>query len=767
MQYPGNLAIVCPHQSPDLYGSHSLPIDDSATQHAPYLRWSYETLGQGVKQFKQSLIARGAATNTVLFAFCDNQVESVICTLAAYAIGCTHVPIGSESLSNTQEIQDMITAIIASMEPSNIVVLVGNEENLQMVDTINTGYRTTKICCGKPPESWESFESLVGSLSSHPKDILESTKPSRELSVFFTSGTTSIPKACLTETTGWLHGLEPSLSLGSIEPGDMVANAVSSYHAFGYICTFLPFLRGACVLLIGPKFSPERMGSALSIEPCTHAAVVPTMMNALAQLTEDISLETPSLKSVILAGMTVNPSIVQRCQEVLGTSTLENFYGMTEGVFISTGPMADLTTAVLNDIVAIGKPISGAQVRVCDAKNGSTVPVGVEGVLHFSGATLVKGYMNCESDEFYNSENRTWFVTGDQAFMGNDKQLYIVGRHKDIIVRGGKNLSPSRIEDLLSQNPHFFALEPQVVAGEDDIAGEVPIVVTRVPTTDDMEDMMQKSICKNLGVHYTPRAWISLDSLGLDGFPRTSSGKIQMAKLKGLVANYMKAKEPAHTSHLSSTIVAIWSQLLGIQSSRLDTSAPVTQAADSILMLSARAKIKRQTGLGISLTEWLAIPTIAEQIETLERVGTRVHGNTEELTKSQGEIRSGPPRMEDMVHIGDDETAFHITKEIVEKILEKQEFSWEDVKDVFPCTDFIHILGRSRVIDTWNIRTTILSRNASVQVREHPGPLSLLQYLTYYRKCGQLSKKPCSFILSCSRISLRTTSCWTKSLVYM
>ncbi|KAJ5239339.1 hypothetical protein N7468_003958 [Penicillium chermesinum] len=419
-------------------------------------------------------------------------------------------------------------------------------------------------------------------------------------------------------------------------------------------------------------------------------------MNALAQLTEDISLETPSLKSVILAGMTVNPSIVQRCQEVLGTSTLENFYGMTEGVFISTGPMADLTTAVLNDIVAIGKPISGAQVRVCDAKNGSTVPVGVEGVLHFSGATLVKGYMNCESDEFYNSENRTWFVTGDQAFMGNDKQLYIVGRHKDIIVRGGKNLSPSRIEDLLSQNPHFFALEPQVVAGEDDIAGEVPIVVTRVPTTDDMEDMMQKSICKNLGVHYTPRAWISLDSLGLDGFPRTSSGKIQMAKLKGLVANYMKAKEPAHTSHLSSTIVAIWSQLLGIQSSRLDTSAPVTQAADSILMLSARAKIKRQTGLGISLTEWLAIPTIAEQIETLERVGTRVHGNTEELTKSQGEIRSGPPRMEDMVHIGDDETAFHITKEIVEKILEKQEFSWEDVKDVFPCTDFIHILGRTR-----------------------------------------------------------------------
>ncbi|KAJ5677318.1 uncharacterized protein N7477_002951 [Penicillium maclennaniae] len=303
--------------------------------------------------------------------------------------------------------------------------------------------------------------------------------------------------------------------------------------------------------------------------------------------------------------------------------------------------------------------------------------------------------------------------SGDQAFMGNDKQLYIVGRHKDMIVRGGKNLSPSRIEQVLNQEPQFLALEPQVVAGEDEIAGEVPIVVTRVTTSHEMENMMHESIRENLGVHYTPRAWISLSSLGLDDFPRSASGKIQKAKLRSLVANSMQLQAPEHKSNLSNVIVIIWSRLLGLQASHLDTSAPIAQAADSILMLSARAKIRSETGLSVSLTEWLAIPTIADQIKALE--GIAAHGNIKEPDSSREGLRTGPPETEDMVHLGQEEGAFCATKETVEKIIGEQGFTWGEVENIFPCTDFVHILCRSQVINTWNIRTTILSQNASVQ----------------------------------------------------
>ncbi|KAJ6120367.1 hypothetical protein N7523_004647 [Penicillium sp. IBT 18751x] len=713
-QYPGNLAIICPHQPPDLYGFTSLPIEDSANKKVPYLRWSYETLGRVVVQFKESLVARGVVAGTVLFAFCESQVESVICTLAAYALGCTHVPIGPEYLGNSQEVQHMITAVTSSIEPSKVVFLVGKSESIEKLDQINIDYETIKICCGETIAPWEPFDSLIRDVSPNSEELRQSMGFSRELSVFFTSGTTSLPKACLTETARWLHELEASLSLGSLELGDMVNVAVPTYHAFGYICTFMPIIRGACVLLIGPKFSPERMRSALSGETCTHAALVPTMINALVQLAEDSDLKCPSLKSVIFAGMTLNTSIARKCQETMGISTMENFYGMTEGVFISTGPIADLATAVLNDTVTIGKPISGAHVRVCDETSRSPVPLGVQGVLHFSGSTLIRQYLDCESDEFYISENRTWFVTGDQAFMGNDQQLYIVGRHKDMIVRGGKNLSPSRIEQVLNQEPQFLALEPQVVAGEDEIAGEVPIVVTRVTTSHEMESMMHECIRENLGVHYTPRAWISLSSLGLDDFPRTASGKIQKANLRSLVANSMQLQAPEHKSNLSHVIVTIWSRLLGLQASHLDTSAPIAQAADSILMLSARAKIRSETGLSVSLTEWLAIPTIAGQIKALEEIAA--HGNKKEPESSPEKLRTGPPTTDDMVHLGQDESAFGVTKETVEKIIGEQGFTWEDVENVFPCTDFVHILCRSQVINTWNIRTTILSQNASVQV---------------------------------------------------
>ena len=297
--------------------------------------------------------------------------------------------------------------------------------------------------------------------------------------------------------------------------------------------------------------------------------------------------------------------------------------------------------------------------------------------------------------------------------MGSDKQLYIVGRHKDIIVRRGENLSSSKIEHVLSQNFQLLALEPQVVAGDDEIAGEVPIVVTRVTIPHEMENVMQESIREILGVHYTPRAWISLDSLGLDDFPRTASGKVQKSKLRSLVGNFLEFKTPAH-SHLSHDVVTIWSRLLGLQASHLDTSAPIDQIADSILMLSARAKIKSQTGLSVSHTEWLAIPTIADQIKVFERIGEC--GNTQEHKNPQEVLRIGLLKMEEIIHLGEDANAFRITKEAVEEILGERGFSWEEVGDVFPCTDFVHILCRSQVINIWNIRTTILSQNASAQV---------------------------------------------------
>jgi acyl-CoA synthetase (AMP-forming)/AMP-acid ligase II len=719
-EHPENLAIVCLHQPADLYGFDSLSMECSTDEHAPYLRWSYEILSRSVMQLKESLVARGAVSEVVLFSFCESQVESVISMLAAYTMGWVHVPIGPENLNNLQEVQHMVTVVTSSIQPSKSIFLVGKEHSISQVDKLHVQTETIKIGCEEDHESWVSFSSLVGNHVQLPEEFQSVTLPSRENSVFFTSGTTSLPKACLINAGQWFHALEPSLSLGSVAAGDRVSVAVPIYHAFGYICTVMPLLRGSCVILIGPKFSPQGMGTALNREACTHVALVPTIAHTLLQMAEDQEIKAQSLKSMVFAGMTVSPSIVRKCQEVLGISLVENFYGMTEGVFISTGPVGNLSTTTLNDTVSVGKPVSGAKLRVCDIDSHSCVPIGVKGVLHFSGSTTIEHYLNAESEDFYDSDGRRWFVTGDQAFVGPDKRLYIVGRHKDMIVRGGENLSPSKIEEVLTRKPELLALEPQVVAGDDDIAGEVPVVVTKGPAPHVMEDMMHETIREHLGVRYLPRAYISLDSLGLNDFPRSASGKIQKAKLRSLVADFIQSEssgagdEQEPSGQLLHDVVTVWSRLLGIQASQLDINTPISHLADSILMVSARAKVKSETGLSVSLDQWLAAPTIADQIKALGTPESKL----KDLESVPEEVRSEPPSTADMVHLGGDESAFNATKEAVEKTIADQGFAWEDVADVFPCTDFINILCQSRVINTWNIRTTIVSQNASVQVRE-------------------------------------------------
>ncbi|CRG92870.1 hypothetical protein PISL3812_09944 [Talaromyces islandicus] len=316
--------------------------------------------------------------------------------------------------------------------------------------------------------------------------------------------------------------------------------------------------------------------------------------------------------------------------------------------------------------------------------------LGLQEVPGLSTKYMIEHYLSGDSEDLYDSDGRRWFVTGDQTFMDAEKCLYIVGRHKDTIVPGGENLSPAKIEGVLTRKPELLALEPQVVARDDDIAGEVPVVITRGPASYGMEDKMHETIREKLGVRYLPRAYISLDSLGLNDFPRAASGKIQKAKLRSLLSGFIKSEssrsgdEPEPLGQLPRDVPAVWLRLLGIPASQLDVNAPISHLADSPYA-------------HVSLEQWLAAPTIADQIKALGT--TAAEGKLKDSENISEEVRSKPLSTEDMVYLGGDASAFNATKEVVEKTIVGQGFAWDD----------------SRVINTWNIRTTIVSQNASVQ----------------------------------------------------
>lgn len=165
---------------------------------------------------------------------------------------------------------------------------------------------------------------------------------------------------------------------------------------------------------------------------------------------------------------------------------------------------------------------------------------------------------------------------------------------------------------------------------------------------------------------------------------------------------------------LSRDIIATWSRVLGIQASAIDIAAPISQLADSIIMLDARERIRKDTGLSVPLPQWLAMNTIEDHINLFQNIPTEETPN--EPVDSPQTLRAGPPSFREMVHLGGDESGFNATRKAIETKIAREGFSWDDVEDVFPCKDFVQIISRSQVVKTWNIRTSIVSQNATLEV---------------------------------------------------
>jgi hypothetical protein len=225
-----------------------------------------------------------------------------------------------------------------------------------------------------------------------------------------------------------------------------------------------------------------------------------------------------------------------------------------------------------------------------------------------------------------------------------------------------------------------------------------------------------------------PSGTVSLQALGLGDYPRTAVGKIKKTKLIESVREYQQQSQtPVNNEHPDSVsqpvqgAKATWARVLGIQDADFDVNTPVAQLADSITNLTARDRIQKTTGKNVPLQEWLAATTFQDQITLLERSETE----NEPSDRSPSEKRMGPPILEDMVHLDGDKNKLKATKTAVEKTIAENSLSWDDIEDVFPCTDFMHMLCRSRVINTWNIRTSIVSQGASIQVSSVNRPVNI------------------------------------------
>lgn len=267
----------------------------------------------------------------------------------------------------------------------------------------------------------------------------------------------------------------------------------------------------------GSAFVPTTMLDTLTRERCTHATLVPTMLHALVSIKATQGQKLAHLKHVIFGGALLTPAVLKSCVEELGANAVENAYGMTEGTLISTGKQTNPMAMVKGDDVSVGSVLTGTGLKCCLPDEIAPVPRGTPGEIHFHSETLgFAKYIGMESDDFYNDAvGKRWFKTGDQGVIDHDGRVFIVGRYKDMIVRGGENISPAAVEAAIGIMPQMKGVLVQVVAAPDDIAGEVPVAVIQGEVTPELTQAVQDAVIKAMGTIYVPDEVISLVSVEL------------------------------------------------------------------------------------------------------------------------------------------------------------------------------------------------------------------------------------------------------------
>ncbi|EPS33193.1 hypothetical protein PDE_08155 [Penicillium oxalicum 114-2] len=636
--HPDVLALVSTQQPSSLYGISDSPATDAASE-SGCLRWTYQDLDVAINRFVAGLRDQGLDRGDPLICFMPNTAEYVIATWAAYRIGCAYVPINPRTLSNAGEIRHILHLVRKECPSDNIGVIAGSSDSCARIEEFTSDLECKRILVEGERDGWIPFKNLVMRSANGVKSLCrEHHEQVSDKTLFFTSGTTSLPKGCVMPSAyGFSAALRWRQSHASMLPGDRVLFTLPNNHGFGWVCIMSAFLNAATVVLPGPKFVPETVVKTIWEEQVSHAGLVPTMLYALSNVPLE-SRKLSCLKRIVMGGSTPTEEVIKICLETLGATGVENLYGMTEGLLVSSDVVQSAEELIHGRDVAVGTPLPGMVVRLFAKDSTAPVQIGEAGELHFSGPSLIDGYVggeesgssskNLNSDFYKDEDGRPWFRSGDKVFLGNDNRLYLIGRYKDTIIRGGENIEPSAIEAVLGALPDIKHLQPQVVRAPDRIAGEIPVVVVNQQVNAETVESVKEAILTSMGDLYVPADVISIQQLGHDEYPKTAAGKVQKSKIEVLIKEYCEKQNAQEDLRVNGSVSGPQvSQALcmaiekekGIQ---VDLSSRMIEmGVDSIRSIAILKRVQNSTGVSLPSSVFFTQATlgaICQQISSTD-----------------------------------------------------------------------------------------------------------------------------------------------------
>ncbi|MEU2891074.1 AMP-binding protein [Streptomyces albidoflavus] len=486
-------------------------------------RWTYARFAEDVERLARALLARGVLKGDRVGIWATNCPEWVLVQYATARIGAIMVNINPAYRAHE------LAYVLRQSGTGLLVATPGHRTNdfRALVNEVREECPALRETAYLGEESWTA---LLAAADACPPDALAAREAELScddpINIQYTSGTTGFPKgATLSHHNILNNGYFVGENVGYTEQ-DRICLPVPFYHCFGMVMgNIAATTHGACIVIPGPVFDPVTTLTAVAQERCTSLYGVPTMFIGELNLADFASYDLTSLRTGIMAGSPCPEEVMKRVVAEMHMAEVSICYGMTETSPVSTQTRRDDSLA--HRTGTVGRVLPHLEVKVVDPGTGITVPRGEAGELCTRGYSVMLGYWEEPERTAEAVDPAGWMHTGDLAVLRRDGYVEIVGRIKDMIIRGGENIYPREIEEFLYTHPKIADVQvvgvPDGKYGEEVLACVIPKQNAGPLTLEEL-----RAFCRDRLAHYKVPSRLQL----LDAFPMTVSGKVRKIELR-------------------------------------------------------------------------------------------------------------------------------------------------------------------------------------------------------------------------------------------
>jgi len=347
---------------------------------------------------------------------------------------------------------------------------------------------------------------------------LPEVSPDDPVQIQYTSGTTGFPKGVVLHHRGITNNARFSMTRMGLRAGDAILNVMPLFHTAGCGLLTLGAVQFGCRLIVARLFEPARVLDIIEAERVAFVLGVPTMLVALLEAQAAQPRDLSCVQRMGSGGAMVPPELARRVRTALGCA-FHIVYGQTESSCL-------LSIAAAHDCETVGQPLPQTEVSIRDPQTNAVQLLGTVGEIFVRGYGVMRGYNDDAEATSKAIDADGWLRTGDLGTLDADGRLRITGRVKEMIIRGGENLFPAEIENVLLEHPDIA--EVAVVGAPDERWGEIVVAFLRPATEAPLDRTALVAHCRErISPQKTPAHWIEIAE-----WPLTGSGKIQKFVLR-------------------------------------------------------------------------------------------------------------------------------------------------------------------------------------------------------------------------------------------